>query len=415
MMGPDPVVITGMGVLACNGIGRENFWSAISEGRSGIAPVKGFDASDFPCQIAGELKDFDPTDYMRKGVARNWHRHVHQAVAGARLAMDDADFTAAKYQPERVAAAIGTSIGSPNEAYEGQVQAFHSGGFRAVSKYASSAFSGHSATVHVSIDAGAKGPAVTISSGCATGIDVLGWGCLQLKLGKADAAIIGATESPIFPMSFATGCSLGVLSTRNDEPEKAMRPFSGDSSGIVLSEACVVLVLEKLSAARARGARILGEVAGNHSAAEAYNPLLLDRSGEALARACRGAMDEAGTGPRDIDHIQAHGVSLKIYDRSETNAYKEVFGQRAYRVPVSGVKSMIGQPYSAGGLLGVAAALCALDRGLVCPTINLDNPDAECDLDYVPWRARRNRVETALVTAMCFGGTHSATVLRRVA
>lgn len=413
-MGPDPVVITGLGVLACNGIGRENFWEAIAEGRSGIGPVRGFDASDYPCQIAGELRDFNPGDYMRKGVAKNWHRHVHQAVAGSRLALEDADFKNANYHPERVAASVGTSIGAPNEAYEGQVQAFQSGGYKAVSKYASSAFSGHSATVHVSIDSGAKGPAITIASGCATGLDVLSWGCMQLRLNRADAAIVGATESPVFPMSFATGCSLGVLSTRNDEPEAAMRPFSGDSSGIVLSEACVVLVLEKLSKARARGARILAEVAGNSSAAEAFNPLLLDRSGEALARACRGAIEEANLAPDDIDHIQAHGVSLKIYDRSETNAYKEVFGQRAYRMPISGVKSMVGQPYSAGGLLGVAAALCAFHRGVVCPTINLDNPDAECDLDYVPWRARRNKVDTAMVTAMCFGGTHSATVLRCV-
>jgi 3-oxoacyl-[acyl-carrier-protein] synthase II len=413
-MGLEPVVITGAGVLACNGIGREAYWNAICEGRSGIGPLKRFDVSEFPCQIGGELHDFNPEDYMRKAVVKNWHRHVHQAVAGARLALQDSEFDTKGYNSERIATAIGTSVGSPDESYAGHVEAFLTKGYGEVSKYASSATSGHAATVHVSIDSSAKGPAITIASGCATGLDVLAWGCMQLKLGRADAAIVGATESPIFPMSLAGACSLGILSKRNDKPKEAMRPFSNDSDGIVLSEGCVVLVLEKLSAAKARGARILAEVAGNGSAAEAHNPLTLERTGEALARACRMAMGEAGAGVGDVDHIQAHGVSLKIYDRSETNAYKQVFGERAYRIPVSASKSMVGQSYSVGGLLGVVSALCAMERGLVCPTINLNDPDMACDLDYVPLRARRNKVETALISAMCFGGTHAATVLRSV-
>lgn len=412
--GLDPVVITGIGVLACNGMGRELFWDAISQGRSGLGVIQRFDVSDFPSRLGGELHDFNPEDFMRKAVVKNWHRHVHQAIAGTRMALLDAEFDRAGYAPERVAAAIGTSVGAPDEAYDGHMQAYLSTGYKTVSKYASSATSGHSATVHVSIDSGAKGPAITIASGCATGLDVLSWGCMQLRLGRADAAIVGATETPIFPMSLAAACSLGVLSRRNDAPQQAMRPFSDDSDGIVLSEACVVMVLEKLSAARARGARILGEVAGNGSAAEAHNPLTLERTGEALARACNMAMQEAGASANDIDHIQAHGVSLKVYDRSETNAYKRVFGERAYRIPVSAAKSMVGQPYSVGGLIGAVSALCAMDRGLVCPTLNLHAPDSECDLDYVPHRARRNKVETALISAMCFGGTHSATVLRSV-
>lgn len=401
-------------MLACNGMGREAFWDAISAGRSGLGPIRRFDVSEFPCQVGGELHDFNPEDFMRKAVVKNWHRHVHQAIAGSRLAIQDAEFEKAGYDPERVAAAIGTSVGAPDEAYDGHMQAYLSTGFKTVSKYASSATSGHAATVHVSIDMGARGPAITIASGCATGLDVLSWGCMQLRLGRADAAIVGATETPIFPMSLAAACSLGVLSKRNDSPLEAMRPFSDDSDGIVLSEACVVLVLEKLSAAKARGARILGEVAGSGSAAEAHNPLTLERTGEALARACRMAMQESGTTNENIDHIQAHGVSLKVYDRAETNAYKQLFGERAYRIPVSAAKSMVGQPYSVGGLVGVVSALCAMDRGLICPTLNLNSPDSECDLDYVPHRARRNKVSTALVSAMCFGGTHSAAVLRSV-
>ncbi|MBI2435639.1 MAG: beta-ketoacyl-[acyl-carrier-protein] synthase family protein [Candidatus Hydrogenedentes bacterium] len=409
------VVITGLGVLSSNGLGREAFWEGLRQGRSGIRHVQRFDASEFPCQIAGELWDFNPEDFMRKNVVKHWHRHVHQAVACARMSVTDSELDKAGYDPERMAVAVGTSIGSPNEAYQGQVEAYESGGFRKVSKFASSAFSGHAATVHVSIDFGLRGPAITISSGCATGLDVLAWGYNQIRLNQADAALVGATESPIFPMSFATACSLGILSRRNEEPEKAMRPFDKHRDGIVLSEGAAAFVLERKDMALARGAPILAELAGNGSAAEAGNPLILDRQGEALARAISMALKNAGVSPQDVDHIQAHGVSLEMYDRGETNAYKRAFGEAAYRIPISAVKSMVGQSYSAGGLLGVAAALMALNQGVVAPTLNLEDPDPLCDLDFVPRQSRLNDVSTALVTAMSFGGTHSATVLRRVA
>ena len=415
-MGSAPeVVITGLGVLACNGLGRERFWEALKAGRSGVARLERFDASELPSQIAGELKGFNPEDFMKKALVKHWHRHVHQAVASARLAVEDAQLGAAGYKDSRMAVSMGTSVGAPNEAYDEQVKAFAAGGFRKVSKFASSAFSGHAATVHVSVDFGLRGPAITISSGCSTGLDVLAWGYDQIRMGRVDAALVGATESPIFPMSFATTCSLGILSKQNDEPEKAMRPFDRQRDGIVLSEGACAVVIERADYARARGAQILAEVMGNGSAAEGQNPLILDRKGVALARAITTAIRESGLGPNEIDHIQAHGVSLEMYDRCETNAYKLALGKQAYRIPVSAIKSMIGQAYAAGGLLGVAAALLALQEGIVSPTINLDDPDPDCDLDYVPKQARLNDIRTALVTAMSFGGTHTATVLRRVA
>ena len=409
-----PVVITGLGVLACNGLGRRAFWDSLAAGTSGIGPITRFDASGFPCQIGGELRDFTPEDFMSRRVVQHWHRHVHQAVASARLAVEDAGLANAGYDSERMAVAVGTSIGSPNEAYQEQVDAYESGGYKKVSKFASSAFSGHSATVHVSVDFGLRGPAITISSGCATGLDVLAWGVNQIQTGKADAAVVGATESPLFPMSFATQCSLGILSKRNEEPHKAMRPFERHRDGIVLSEGACTVVLERADRAKARGAHMLAEVAGNGAAAEARNPLILEREGKSLARAITMAMEEAGVCADDIDHVQSHGVSLEMYDRSETNAYKLALGRHAYRVPVSAVKSMVGQAYAAGGLLGVGGALLALSEGVVPPTRNLDEPDPDCDLDYVPHRARMNEVDTALVTAISFGGTFSATVLRRM-
>ncbi len=411
----DSVVITGMGVLACNGIGREAFWKSIEAGKSGIRAVTRFDASDLPCQIAGELQDFNPEDFMKKSVVRNWNRHVHQALASSRLAVEDADLKAAKYDPERIAVAVGTSIGSPDESYDVQMRAMETSGYKGIGKLASSAFSGHSATVHVSIDIGVKGPAITISSGCATGLDALSWGYNQVRMGQVDAAVVGATESPIFPISMAGACALGILSKRNNEPALAMRPFDRHRDGIVLSEGACTLVLERRDKAVARGARILAEVAGNGSSSEGVNPLILDREGRGLAQAIERAMRASGVNKNEIDCIQAHGVSLDMYDRSETNAFKRVFGDQAYRIPISAVKSMIGQSYAAGGLLGLAAGLLALNRDIISPTVNLDDPDPHCDLDFVPKIARMNDVGAALVVAISFGGTHSATIIRKAA
>lgn len=413
MMG-QRVVVTGLGVLACNGMGREAFWDAIENGRSGIRRLDRFDASDLSCQIGGQLWDFNPEDFMRKTVVKNWQRYVHQGVAAAKLAVAESDLAKAAYAGDRVAVAMGTSIGNPDELYISSVDAYQTGGFKKVSKLASSAFSGHSATVHVTIDLGFSGPAITIASGCATGLDALAWGITQIRRGKADAAVVGATESPLFPMALAGACSLGILSKRNDEPEKAMRPYDRQRDGIVLSEGAVALVLEKADHAKARGAMILGEVAGNGSASDATSPLALDSEGKALARAIASALSDAGMQPHEIDHVQAHGVSLEMYDRCETNGLKRALGSHAYRVPISAVKSMTGQAYAVGGLLGVASALLPMNKGVVPPTINLESPDPECDLDYVPLRARRNDVGSALVLGISFGGTYSASVLRKL-
>ncbi len=413
-MDRDSIVITGLGVLACNGIGREPFWNALRDGKSGIRTIKRFDASGLPCQIAGELWDFNPEDFMKRSLVQTWCRHVHQALASAKLAVEDAELKSAGYDSERIATGIGTSIGGPNEQYQAHQEAFESGGFKKVGKLASSKFSGHSATVHVTIDFGFRGPAITIASGCATGLDTLAWGVTQIRSGSADVALVGATESPIFPMSLAAGCSLGILSKRNNEPEKAMRPFDRHRDGIVLSEGAVALVLEREGYARARGARILGEVLGFGSAAEARSALIMDPEGNGLADAITAAMKNAGISPRDIDCVQCHGVSLEMYDRSETNAYKKALGSAVYRLPFSAVKSMIGQPYAAGGLFGVAAGLMTFVTGVIPPTINLEDPDPLCDLDYVPCTARLNDVRTTLVSAMSFGGTHTAVILGRM-
>lgn len=409
----EPVVVTGAGVLACNGIGIEPFWNAIVSGVSGIRTIDRFDVENFPSKIAGQLWDFDPADYLSKTVVKRWYRATHQALAAAIQAVDDADFATAGYDPERIASGIGTSFGSTDEMYHQNRRNFETKGWKGMDRFSSSATSDHAPTATVGAHFGFRGPAITIGSGCSTGIDMLAWGRKQIVGGLADAALIGATETPLNELLHAGTCALGILSERNDAPEQAMRPFDADSDGLVLSEAAVVLVIERASSARARGAKIYAEVAGCGASAEGRNPLILDKDGDALARAIEGALREAGVRPDELDCAQSHGVSMKMYDRCEAAAYRQALGAHAYRIPISANKSMIGQAYSVGGLLGVVCAMMSLKTGVVPPTINLETPDPKCDLDFVPKQARLNDPASALVTSLSFGGTHTAAVLKR--
>ncbi len=408
------VAITGFGILACNGLGKEAFWDALEAGRSGIRRIDRFDASPYPCQIAGQLWDFNPEDFMRKADVRRWHRHVHQSLAASRMAIEESDILNAGLDAERIAVGIGTSVGAPDDHYLKYREQFENAGWRKINKFASSASSAHSSTVNVSVNFGLKGPATTIASGCATGLEILDWGVQQIRSGRADAALVGATETPLTAMTLAVSCSLGILSSRNDAPELAMRPFDRDSDGLVLAEAAASFVLERADIARARGAEILGVFEGYGASAEAHSPLTLDEEGEALASAIQKALTSAGVAPQELDAAFCHGVSLPMYDRGESNAYKRALGDWAYRIPISATKSMVGQPYAAGGMMGIGGALLAFRSGTVAPTINLDNPDPLCDLDFVAQQSRVNDVDTALVTAMSFGGTHNALVLRRM-
>ncbi len=410
----NPVVATGAGVLACNGIGREAFWRALREGKSGINTVDRFDVEPYPCKIAGQLWDFDPNDFLVRSDVKRWHRATHQALAAAQLAVDDAGLTTAGYEPERIAVGVGTSVGSLDEMYEEHKRTFEEKGWNKMDKLASSATSGHASTANVSARFGFRGPAITIASGCATGLDMLAWGRRQIQSGLADAAVIGATEAPLNPLLFGGTCKLGIMSQCNDAPAEAMRPFDKSSDGLVLAEAAVVLVLERADRAVARGSRILGEVAGTGGSSEGHNPVILEKDGTALARAMLLAMRDAGMTAADVDCAHCHGVSLPMYDRCETQAYKKALGAHAYRVPISATKSMIGQAYSVGGLLSVVGALMSLSTGVMPPTLNLKDPDPACDLDFVPMIARMNDVRSAMVTALSFGGTHAAAVLRRL-
>lgn len=410
----DPIVLTGIGVLSCNGLGREAYWKALQEGKSGIGPIDRFDVGDMPCKIAGQLWDFDAADFVNKGDLRRWHRAVHQSVAATELAIADAELLKAKYASDRIAVGIGTSVGSMDETYDDYRRVLEEKGWKDIDRLASSATSGHASTANVSAKFGLKGPAITIASGCATGLDMLAWGAYQIRSGRADAAVIGATEAPLNPMTVAASAALGILSRRNEAPKEAMRPFDQNRDGLVLSEAAVVVVLERVKAAANRGAPLYGEVAGLGAAAEGRNPLVLEKDGQAVCRSILAALKEAGMRPEDVDCAHCHGVSLPYYDSCETAGYKAALGDHAYRIPICAPKSMIGQAYATGGLLSVASGAMTLQTDIVPPTINLHDPDPECDLDYVPLVSRLNDVENVLITAMSFGGTHSAAVLKRI-
>jgi 3-oxoacyl-[acyl-carrier-protein] synthase II len=407
----EPVVITGAGVLACNGIGRETFWNAIENGVSGINYITRFDTTDLPCRIAGQLWDFDPNDFMKKADVKRWHPSVHQSVAAARLAMDDSDLSSAGYDSERIATGIGTSVGDIDAGIMEYYRAVDEGGWQALPRLSSSATSGHASTANVSAEFLLRGPAITIGSGCSTGLDALGWGVAQIRAGLVDAAVIGATETPVFNLAYSGAARLGILCTDYDTPQTAMRPFDKRSSGLVLAEAAVVLVLEREGAAKARGARILGRVAGYGSASEGHSAVLLQRDGHTISHAIRSALEDAGLSPEDIDCVHCHGVSLSMYDMAETHGLKGALGEHVYRIPVTANKSMIGQAYSVGGLLSVASALLSLNRGVIPPTLNFEQAADGCDLDYVPGQSRINDPETALVNTLSFGGTHSSVIL----
>lgn len=411
----ESIVITGAGVLACNGLGREAFWDAIRDGKSGIGILDRFDSEEFPCHIGGQLWDFDPNDFMKKFDVRRSHRHVQQAVSCSQLAVEDAELDKAGYAPERIAVCIGTSVGCVDENYEHYLEVFQKKGWEKLNRLLSSASSGHAPTASVSARHGFRGPATTIASGCATGLDVVNWGREQIRRGLADVAVVGTTEAPLSKPLFAATCAMGILSLRNDAPKEAMRPFDSTSDGLVLSEAACVVVLERAGHARARGARIMGEVAGYGSAAEGENPYMLDQEGKTLARAIDVALTSAGMAATEVECAHCHGVAIPMYDRCETNGFKRALGDHAYRIPISATKSMIGQAYSTGGLLSVVAALQSLRNGVIPPTINLRSPDEQCDLDFVPLKARLNDVANVLVTTLSFGGTHGALILRTAA
>jgi 3-oxoacyl-[acyl-carrier-protein] synthase II len=406
------VALTGLGVVSPIGTGKDAFWSALMEGRSGVRRISAFDPAPFECQIAGEVADFDPSAYLdRKDVRRN-DRFVHFAVAAARMALEDAGFAITPQNRDDVGVIIGTGIGGA-PTWEEQHQVLLERGPGRVSPFFVPMMIINMASGIVSMLVGARGPNFSVVSACATGGHAIGEAFRIVQRGDARAMICGGTEAAITPLSLAGFCSMKAMSTRNDPPDRALCPFDARRDGFVMGEGAGVVLLEEWEHAERRGARIYAEMAGYGMSADAYHITQPDPEGEGAARAIAAALRDAGLEPREVSYINAHGTSTPYNDKFETLAIKRVFGAHASRVPVSSTKSMTSHLLGAAGGVELIACALAIERQVLPPTINYEVPDPDCDLDYVPNAPRPARVEVAMSNAFGFGGHNAILIIRR--
>ena len=406
------VVVTGMGAMTPLGLTLEETWEGLLAGRSGVGPITQFDASGLPVRIAGELKDFDPTRYINFKAARRMARCSQVAIAMAQAALADAGFSLPLADEERVGVLVGSAVGGLDRAIAG-VDTFRAKGLARISPFIITSSLANMPSHHVSHWAGAKGPISTVVAACATGTQAVGEAAEIIRRGAADVVICGGVEALINFAPIAGFCAMRALSARNDEPERASRPFDAERDGFVYSEGGALFVLEALEHARARGARIRAEMLGHASSSDAFHVAQPDPEGMGASRAMRWALDDAGLTPDGVDYINAHGSSTPISDPIETRAIKRVFGERAYEIPISSTKSMIGHAMGGAGAIEAAACVLTVEQGIIHPTINLETPDPECDLDYVPEGARKADVRFALSNSFGLGGQNACLVLGR--
>jgi 3-oxoacyl-[acyl-carrier-protein] synthase II len=405
------VVITGMGVMSAIGKDLDTFWTSLMEGKSAISPVESFDVSEYTTRIAGSIKDFNPEDYADKKDARKMDRFVQFAVAASQAALKDANLVIQDMEdPERAGVYVGSGIGGL-ETWEEQHRILLERGPKRVSPFFIPMMIANMASGQISINTGAKGPNSTVVTACATGSNSIGDAYKLIQRDEADVMICGGAEATIRPTGMAGFCSMRAMSTRNDEPEKASRPFDVDRDGFVMSEGAGVLVLEELEHAQKRGAKIYAEVIGYGMSGDAHH--MTDPDPDGAARCMAKALKDAQLDPTDIDYINAHGTSTGVGDRSETIAIKKTFGDYAYKIPVSSTKSMTGHMLGAAGGVEAIITVLTIQEGIIPPTINLDNQDPELDLDYVPNKPRKAAVRTALSNSFGFGGHNATIVLKK--
>ena len=407
------VVITGLGVVSPVGSDVETFWKNITSGKSGIGRITKFDPTGFPVQIAGEVKDFDPLKYFDKKEIRRLDPFIQFAVAAADQAVKQAGIDSDDIDKERVGVFIGSGIGGLNTTEE-QHRILLEKGPRRVSPYCVPMEIINMASGMVSIRFGFKGPNISVVTACATGTHAIGEAYRAIQYGDADVAVAGGAESCITPLAVAGFAAARALSTRNDEPEKASRPFEKNRDGFVMGEGAGIVVLEEYEHAKRREAQILAEVVGYGASGDAYHMTAPAPGGEGAARAIRSALKDAGISPEQIDYINAHGTSTKFNDLYETMAIKEVFGDHAYKVKISSIKSMIGHLLGAAGGVEVVSSVLTLLTGVIPPTINYEEPDPECDLDYTPNQAVEKEVKYVLKNSFGFGGTNACLVLKKI-
>ncbi|HUA86018.1 MAG TPA: beta-ketoacyl-[acyl-carrier-protein] synthase family protein [Bryobacteraceae bacterium] len=409
------VVITGVGAVTPNGIGVPAFWQATRAGVSGIGPITRFDTSDFPVKVAGEVKNFREEDYIAPKDRPHVSRVAPLAIAAVQEALESAGLDPAPMTREELRA-IGVILGSgggSQEFTEEQYRLYHTGHWRQCSVYVVPTSTIGTLASEVSMRFGFRGLSHVVSTGCTSSTDAIGHAYRNIQAGVLDTIVAGGVDAPIAPLILRGFIAMRILASRwNDCPQRASRPFSRDREGFVIAEGAWFFVLENRERALARGATIWGEIAGYGSTCEAFHRVRLEECGEEPARAISLAMEEAGIAPEAVGYLNYHGTSTELNDRIETRAVKLAFGRHAYKLPGSSLKSLIGHPQGACGAAGVAATLLAMRDGVLPPTANVDVPDPDCDLDYVPEPGRRADIEYAVANCIAFGSKNSALVLR---
>lgn len=408
--GRNRVVVTGLGTLNPVGNNVDEFWQRLINGKSGIAKTTHCDVSNISCQVSGEVKGFDPLQYLEKKEARHMARFTQLAIAASKMALADSGMDTIKEDHERMGIYLGNGIGGLPDIEAGCETVTTKGGMR-LNPFFMPKILTNLAAGQVSIALGLKGYTSTVSTACAASTQAVGEAVEIIRRGTMKVMVAGGTEAGISPVGIAGFAVMKALTSRNNEPEKASRPFDANRDGFVPSEGSGMLILESLEHATKRGARILAEIIGFGISSDAYHPVAIDVDG--AARAMRWAIEDAGIKPDQIDYINAHGTSTPLNDASETAAIKKIFGDYAYKVPISSTKSMTG--HLLGGTGGVEAIVCVktINEGVIHPTINYETPDPECDLDYVPNQARQKEVSTVLSNGFGFGGQNACLVFRR--
>ena len=410
--GDNRVVVTGMSAVCPLGLDMDTTWEALIAGKSGIDYITLFDAEPLEIKFAGEVKGFDPTNYISRKEARRMDRFAQLSVAASLQAVEDSGLQIKAANQDNIAIVVGSGIGGLTTLFE-QAKVLLEHGPSRVSPFLAPMMISDMAAAQVSITLGVKGLNLCTTSACSSSSDAIGVAYELIKRNDAQAAITGGSEAIINPLGITAFSALKALSTRNDEPQLASRPFDAERDGFVISEGACLLVLESLTHAQERGANILAEIIAYGASADAFHVTQPAEDGEGAARAMQLALDRAGLAPSQIDYINAHGTSTPLNDKVETIAIKTVFGDYAYRIPISSTKSMTGHLIGAAGALEAAACIMTIQHGIIPPTINLTHPDPECDLDYVPNVSRQAKVTTTLSNSFGFGGHNSVLIFRK--
>lgn len=406
------VVVTGLGVVSPIGAGKEAFWKSLIAGISGVSTISLFDASAYPTQIAAEVKDFNPTDFIEPKESRRMDRFSQFAVVAAGMALKDAGLSKESIDPDRAGVVIGSGIGGL-ATLEEQHKLLLKQGPRRVSPFLIPMMICNMAAGHVSIFYGLKGPNTCVVTACASGTHSIGDAFELIRRGSADVCVAGGAEAAVTPLSLAGFAAMKALSSRNSEPAKASRPFDSTRDGFVIGEGAGIVILEDLDIALARGAHIYAEVLGYGMSADAFHITAPNKEGDGAVRAMKGALADADLAPETVDYINAHGTSTLYNDRIESLAIKKVFGQHAYRMAVSSTKSMTGHLLGAAGGLEAVASVLAIDRGSIPPTINYEYPDPDCDLNYTPNKAVEREINTVMSNSFGFGGQNAVLLFKK--